>query len=392
MRHPALPSLAGRRVLLVTLGPVLRPRGGMQVRAEALVLALARLGVAVEVVSTEEAPARGEGGFARVPVFAPAWPPRFGWSGDLVRLVRARYRAHPVDAVIVTSAMLVPAVVAAGVTAPLVWDTNECETLHYLRLPRTPANTARLAVWRGLEELAGRRSRLAVAVSDEERGWWERIHPGLNGKLAVVPHGPPEASLRGARAGARARAAAVRAATGRTARGPMLLFVGNLGAKHNAAAAEWLLAELAPVLPYQALLLLAGPGTDRLALPRLDSGRVCAAGDVGDLDALVDAADVCLAPLGAGAGVKTKVLQYLARGRPVLGTPYAFEGLDHPPGVMAVTLGELPGALLSALRAGATGFLDPALEPDRRRWVAAHHGPAQTRSGWAAVLRRVLDD
>jgi len=53
---------------------------------------------------------------------------------------------------------------------------------------------------------------------------------------------------------------------------------------------------------------------------------------VDEIDSIIDSADLCLAPLATGAGVKTKVLHYLAHGKRIAGTPIAFEGLSGAPG------------------------------------------------------------
>ena len=117
-----------------------------------------------------------------------------------------------------------------------------------------------------------------------------------------------------------------------SARGPVLLFVGNLLGKHNADAARWLLEELAPRLPADCTLVLAGPGTDEVPPPESTSALVCRLGAVSDIDAVIAGADLCLAPLAAGAGVKTKVLHYLAHAKPVVATPVAREGIEDAPG------------------------------------------------------------
>ena len=57
-------------------------------------------------------------------------------------------------------------------------------------------------------------------------------------------------------------------------------------------------------------------------------------GFVEDLDAVYRDASCFVAPLTSGAGVKFKVVQAMAWGLPVVGTPVAFEGLPDAPGVI----------------------------------------------------------
>ena len=59
-------------------------------------------------------------------------------------------------------------------------------------------------------------------------------------------------------------------------------------------------------------------------------------GYVDDLQAELAAAAVYAAPISIGGGVKNKVLEAMACGLPVVGTPEAFSGLDLTPGVHGV--------------------------------------------------------
>ena len=358
------------RALLVTFGSILQPRGGLQVRARTTLDALSFLGVEMKVVSTEEPGVRAEIRVLRRRPF-------FGWSPGLVAAVATS--ASGCDFVVVEDATLMPAVVMARVSLPIIWDTNECQTLHYTRLPRTTANRLRLRAWRAFERFSARRCRLAVAIGGVEARWWTDLFPSLEGKLMVVDHTP---RLVGSGSGART----VRNKFG-VPDGPLLLFVGTMAAKHNAAAARWLLDVLAPALPAEVTLAIAGPGSQRLTARADSAGQVLCLGDVEDLDALIEASDLCLAPLGAGAGVKTKVLHYLAHGKPVAGTPVAFEGLDGAPGLLARELDELPRAILDRLGSGAVE--NEGLGREQRAWVEATHGPELVAKQWRFVLDRL---
>jgi hypothetical protein len=167
----------------------------------------------------------------------------------------------------------------------------------------------------------------------------------------------------------------------------VLLFLGTLRAKHNAAAAAWIVETLVATLPAGVTVLLCGPGTERLTPSKPSAARVVALGAVDDIDTVVAAADLCLAPLASGAGVKTKVLHYLAHGRPVAGTPAAFEGLTGAPGLYPASLEELPALVGRLCRQGE----DPALAMTRaqaqRAWLEEHHGRAHVRAQWQEVFR-----
>jgi hypothetical protein len=363
------------RVLLVTFGSVTRPRGGLAVRARTTLDALSSLGHEVTVLSSAEP----EG------PLAPPLPGSLvvlrgglvmGWSRELTMTVRKNLEAA--DLVIVESALLLPAVVMASPRVPLVWDTNECETLHYRRLPATIDNRLRGAVWRRLEAWASRRVDLAVAIGAEEETWWRRLFPRLRDKTMSVEH---RAFVPPGYAGTRVRPSGVPPSD------RMLLFVGNLIGKQNAAAAEWLVNTLAQALPTDTTLVLAGPGTNHLGASKQGDGRVLCLGNVEDIDSLIAAADLCLAPVGAGAGVKTKVLHYLAHGRPVLGTEAAFEGIAGAPGTIQRRLDEWPGALAGALSSGAS---KAGVREAQGRWYEEHCALPVIARQWQAVLDQAL--
>ena len=114
-----------------------------------------------------------------------------------------------------------------------------------------------------------------------------------------------------------------------------LLFIGGFRHPPNIDAVEWFLAEVWPLVRAQqpditvtivgshmpnAIQALAGPGVNIL-------------GYVPDVDPLIDAARVSIAPLRYGAGVKGKINQAMACGLPVVATAAAVEG-------MAVVVGE----------------------------------------------------
>jgi hypothetical protein len=365
--QPRPPTRA--RILLITFGPVLSPVGGWGVRARSMLDGLADLGLRMTVISDYE------DGNEPVPpsidaIHVLARRPRLGWSLELARA--ARQHARDADAIIVESALFLPAVRVGLPTAPIIWDTNECETLHYSRLEPRFSNRLRLFVWRQLERWAVRRSQVIVAISEKEAGWWIRLFPDAAGKLVVVRHGSPARPVEDAD---------VRVAFERVLetelKGPALLFVGNLAAKHNAAAAEWLVSELAPQLPGECVLVLAGPGTERLRTRPRSNAQVICLGGVPDIDTVIAGADLCLAPLAAGAGVKTKVLHYLEQGSPVIATPLALEGLEGAPGVVQTELVHFTRHVLDYLADPEDEAAANRRKESQQAWVRARFGRAR---------------
>jgi glycosyltransferase involved in cell wall biosynthesis len=282
--------------------------------------------------------------------------------------------------IIVESALLLPAVRAARPRAPIVWDTNECETLHYSRVPSTPINRLRGFVWKLIERSSVARADVIVAISETEAEWWRRLFPKSRNKLVVVDH-----CLRANQITSEPARVDLERLCGMPLRGAVLLFVGNLLGKHNAVAAQWLVESLAPRLPSECALVLAGPGTEAVAA-RADA-TVCSLGGVTDIDTVVAGADICLAPLAAGAGVKTKVLHYLAHGKRVVATPVALEGIEDPPGVQEAGLDDFLRVIVDWISHDEDPVARRRREALQRAWVRERYGPDRAAEQWREALR-----
>jgi hypothetical protein len=305
-----------------------------------------------------------------------------GWSRELVS--RTKHLSSRADAVVITSALFLPAVLASRPQAPIVWDTNECETLHYSRLPKSIRSVAGGTVWRALERWAARACDHVIAISEVEQQSWARLFPAVRSKISTVVHRPlwREVSSSEARD-------AISQLRGPSTAGPVALFVGNLVAKHNRAAAEWLRSELTPLLPLGSTLLLVGPGTESFSRISTRGAECIGVGPTEEVDALIAGSDICLAPLAAGAGVKTKVLHYLAQGKRVAGTPTAFEGLVGAPGLTAAGLGDLAEIVVEIVRSPEPAEAGRRRASEQREWLEAHHGRERVAAQWSTVFRKV---
>jgi glycosyl transferase family 1 len=366
------------RPMLVTFGSVLQPDGGLQVRSRVVAESLAVLGMPPAIVSTREPYTTDASPAWTRSLHVPARKPRKGYSREFVGLLRRV--ARDCDVVIVANAMFMPALAASGVTLPVVWDTNECQGLHYARLPASAGNIARRLVWSGLERWAARRCNVAVSIGEAEAQEWRRRYPTLRHKTATIDHVPLTSPI--ALAPDRASVAQL-AGTGLP--GPVLVFVGTMTAKHNVAAAQWLVDVLAPGLSDAVNIILCGPGSERFQSAG-NGARVIGLGMVDNIDEVVASADLCLAPLASGAGVKTKVLHYLAQGQRVVGTRVAFEGLDDAPGLSSCPLPTLPDLVARMLASPETEHEAMLRRVAQFDWMNRHHARDRAVEQWREVL------
>jgi glycosyltransferase involved in cell wall biosynthesis len=105
-----------------------------------------------------------------------------------------------------------------------------------------------------------------------------------------------------------------------------LLFVATLGYEPNAQAAAWLVHEVLPRLPGAKVGLVgAAPSAEVRALAGPD---VIVAADVPDVSSWYRRGRVCVVPIRAGSGTRTKIPEAWAHRRPVVSTTVGAEGLE----------------------------------------------------------------
>ena len=107
-----------------------------------------------------------------------------------------------------------------------------------------------------------------------------------------------------------------------------VLFVGNFIHPPNVEAAERLVHSIFPriaAMRPDARLVIVG---DKPPASVQASGNVVVKGRVTDLDPVLDAAAVVVAPLTSGGGMRVKVLDALGAGKAVVASALALEGID----------------------------------------------------------------
>jgi glycosyltransferase involved in cell wall biosynthesis len=218
--------------------------------------------------------------------------------------------------------------------AVLIYDTVD---LHWVREAREAAlavghHEAELltqeALWTQSLELALiRAADVTLVATDLERARVESELP--DAKVRVLPTINP-----------------VRESAPGLAERSGIIFVGGFEHTPNIDAVLRLVTGVMPViwemLPDVTLRIVGAAAPPQIEA--LASDRVEILGWVRDLDPLLDAARVTVAPLSYGAGMKGKITQALAFGLPVVTTPVGAEGLTGEPGE-ALLVGDSDAAL-----------------------------------------------
>ena len=264
-------------------------------------------------------------------------------------------------------------------TAPVVFDTVD---LHWLREARgagiagngasLPANVAAM---RDLELSLIRATDATLVVTEEERAQVLADVPGA--RVRVVPNvhllrepvAPP-----GPRRG--------------------VLFVGGFEHPPNVDGALTLVHDVMPLVwrarDDVSVKVVGADAPD--SVQALASGRVELVGWVHDLDPVLDASRVLVAPLTYGAGMKGKVTQALASGLPVVTTPIGAEGLGAVDGEHML-IGETPEELAErVLRVLADDELWRRLSVAGQRLVAGRCSPEVTSRRLAELMEELSAD
>ena len=179
--------------------------------------------------------------------------------------------------------------------------------------PRTWRTRLRAKLAASVERRAIRRFDVATTVADADADRLRALAP--RARVEVVPNGVD--------------AARFRPDPDVEAEPMSLVFVGAMAYAPNVAAMRYFTDEVLPIVrrtrPGARLTIV---GRDPAPVVRaMASEGVDVTGEVDDVRPYLARAAVFVAPMVSGSGIKNKVLEAMAMGRPVVATPLAIEGL-----------------------------------------------------------------
>lgn len=123
-------------------------------------------------------------------------------------------------------------------------------------------------------------------------------------------------------------------------------FVGNMYTAANQASLEYLVNDVLPLMPGRTLRVI-GVCPEEVSSEYADNGQVSFSGRVESIGDELLRCRIMLAPFAYGTGIKTKVLEAMGLGVPVVTNAIGLEGLSARPAV-EVMRGETPQELRDA--------------------------------------------
>ncbi len=229
--------------------------------------------------------------------------------------------------------------------------------------------------WRAFQPAVWRRFDLVQAFTDRDADAITALAPDMVDRVRVNPFGVMLPSVAGPA----------------SERPGSVLFVGNFTHPPNRDAARWLALGIMPLIrarrPGAELFIVgSGPTEDVLELAR---PGVEILADVASVDAFIEAAAVFVAPVRTGGGMRMKVLQALAHGKPVVTTPRGAEGYGSPGSKPPLVVAEdTDGIAAATAQLLADERCRRELGRQARAFAREHHSP----SAWGKRLEAVYDE
>lgn len=162
---------------------------------------------------------------------------------------------------------------------------------------------------------------------------------------------------------------------------PVLTFTGDMGFAPNVDAALFLASRLFPAIRHvhaDAELRLVGRNPDA-RIRALQGPGITVTGEVEQMLPYLHATTVYVAPHFTGAGTRTKILEAMAAGLPMVTTQVGLEGIEALPG-REVLIADTPDRMVTAI-------LDLLANPTQRRLLGtAARRLAEERYDWPRCL------
>lgn len=171
-----------------------------------------------------------------------------------------------------------------------------------------------------------------------------------------------------------------------------LYFVGSMRYLPNREAVEWIHQRLWPLLAAREprlRLTVAGSDFPPALRARLEAAGIATAADVGDLRAFAAPFGAMIAPLFSGSGMRIKLLEAMALGKPVIATTLGARGIEATPGEEALLADDAEGFAEAVVRCACDRELAGRLGAAARRLIEERYDARRLTAGLADFYRRL---
>jgi glycosyltransferase involved in cell wall biosynthesis len=158
----------------------------------------------------------------------------------------------------------------------------------------------------------------------------------------------------------------------------------------NREAVEWIGERLWPLLAAREprlRLTVAGSDFPPALRARLAAAGIATAADVGDLRAFAAPFGAMIAPLFSGSGMRIKLLEAMAVGKPVIATTLGARGIAVSPGADALVADDADGFADAVVRCARDRDLARRLGAAGRRLIEERYDARRLTAGLAAFYR-----
>lgn len=205
------------------------------------------------------------------------------------------------------------AILSLIVNKPFIWDTHDGNLLAYCKMLNTSSFYIILNLL--IEKFISSIANFIVVPSEKDKQLYFENKFKYKDKIIVIPSGVDLSLIDKVKMNKER----LRQKLGLNQEKRLLIFSGKRDYPPNKEAAFWINDKLAPVLAEkfnQAQIIITGPGE----VPQKIHPNVVFPGHVPDYFEHILASDACLVPYQMNTGISTKLIDYLACGRPTVTT------------------------------------------------------------------------
>jgi len=205
------------------------------------------------------------------------------------------------------------AILSLTVNKPFIWDTHDGNLLAYCKMLNTSSFYITLNLL--IEKFNSSIANFIVVPSEKDKQLYFENKFKYKDKIIVIPSGIDFSKIKQIDK----NKYLLRNKLGFGSSAKVLIFSGKRDYPPNKEAAFWINDKLAPILAEkfnQVQIIITGPGE----VPQKIHPIVVFPGHVPDYFEHILASDVCLVPYQMNTGISTKLIDYLACGRPTVTT------------------------------------------------------------------------